>query len=85
MATNREHQAAYRRRHLHSPETIDAARVNLVVSLAAKAALRRLARHYSVSQRAMLEKLVADAERAVSDTMDGLAWTIYCDGAPLTA
>ena len=78
MATNREHQAAYRKRHLHAPETVDRARINHVVELDAKAALVRLARHNGVSQRAMLGKLLGDAERAVSDGLDGTAWSHYC-------
>ena len=63
MATNAERQRAYRQRHLQDVDSIGA-RLNLVVSVQAKAQLGRLARHHGVSQRAMLERLLAEAEQA---------------------
>ena len=63
MATNAERQRAYRQRHLQDVDSIGA-RLNLVVSVQAKAQLRRLARHHGISQRAMVERLLAEAEQA---------------------
>ena len=80
QSANAERQAAYRARHLHSPETVDAERLNTVVSISAKQALVRLARHYGVTQRAMLERLLADAENAVVDRLKGKAQSAYYDG-----
>lgn len=62
MATNAERQRAYRQRHL---QDVDGAgeRLNMVVSVQAKAQLGRLASHHGISQRAMLERLLAEAER----------------------
>ena len=64
MTTNAERQRLYRERHL--VEGTDA-RLNAIVSAHAKAALKRLARHYDVTERAMLETLLAQAE---SDLVD---------------
>lgn len=56
-----ERQRAYRQRKL--TEGTDA-RLDVVVSASAAAALQRLARHHGVTQRAMIEKVLADAEGA---------------------
>ena len=77
-SANAEAQARYRAKHLHIAETVDAARINQVVGISAKSSLERLARHYGVSQRAMLEKLLQEAERALSDGVDHAAWLHYC-------
>jgi len=67
-ATGAERQAAYRRRHLDEIDTLDSARLNMIVPTATKRALERLAVRYAVTQRAMLERIVEDAERgATSD------------------
>ena len=73
---NAAYQAAYRRRHL---QDVDATgeRLNMVVGISAKRALERLARHYAVSQRAMLERLLAEAERAVADGLEHDAYLRY--------
>ena len=36
---NAERQAAYRQRHLHEPDSVDAGRINLLVSLSARGQL----------------------------------------------
>ena len=64
-----ERQAAYRDRHLHEVESLDSARLNMIVPVATKRGLERLARRYAVTQRDMLGKLVSDAERVVTDGM----------------
>ena len=63
MATNAERQRAYRQRHLQDVDG-SGERLNMVFSVQAKAQLGRLARHHGISQRAMLERLLAAAERA---------------------
>ena len=67
MATAAERQHAYRQRHLAEGE---AARLNVVIDYSAKAQLSRLARHRGTTQRAVLESLLALAER---ETLDGLS------------
>jgi hypothetical protein len=68
-ASTAERQAAYRRRHLNEVDTVDSARLNMIVPVAIKRALERLAKRYAVTQREMLGKLVGDAERAVTGDM----------------
>ncbi len=63
MATNAERQAAYRAKHLAGLDN-DGSRLNLVVNDGAKRALERLASCYGVTQRAMIERLLVDAELA---------------------
>ena len=76
-ARNAEHQAAYRRRHLQEPDTVDSERINQVVGVGTKRALERLARHYAVSQRAALEKVLGEADKAVSRRMDDADFKHY--------
>ena len=45
-------------------------RINVATSAHAEAALARLARHYRVSPRAILERLIGDAESAVVDPLN---------------
>jgi len=49
-----ERQAAYRERHLHEVESLDSARLDMIVPVATKRGLERLARSYAVTQRDML-------------------------------
>jgi len=65
--SNAERQAAYRARHLKD-ENGKGERISLLVDIHAKRALERLARRYAVTQTAMLERLLKDAERAILDT-----------------
>jgi len=64
--TNAERQAAYRTRQLRD-ENGRGERLNVVIDLHAKRALERLAACYGVTQRAMLERLAAEAERLALD------------------
>lgn len=59
--TPAERQRAYRQRKLADGTD---ARLDVLVSASAAAALQRLARHHGISQRAMLERVLADAEQA---------------------
>ena len=65
-ASGAERQAAYRRRHLDEIDTLDSARLNMIVSTATKRALERLALHYAVTQREMLRRIVEEAERTAT-------------------
>jgi len=62
--SNSQRQAAYRARHLHD-ENGTGERIDLLVDIHTKRALERLATRYTVTQRAMLQNLIADAERAL--------------------
>jgi hypothetical protein len=79
--SNAARQAAYGRRHLNEVDTIDSARLNMVVPVAAKRTLERLAKCYAVTQREILNRLLADAERIVTDGMRGRALRDYYDDA----
>lgn len=61
--TNAQRQAEYRARHL-ARQGGAGERLNMVVSSDVKRALERLASCYGVTQRAMLERLIAEAEQA---------------------
>jgi len=65
-ATVAERQAAYRRRHLDEIDTLDSARLNMMVPTATKRALERLALRYAVTQREMLRRIVEGVERAAT-------------------
>ena len=79
--SNAERQRAYRDRHLtladESDELLE--RINQMVSLSAKTALKRLASYYGVTQRALLESAIAHAERALFDTLPGEQQNDYYD------
>ncbi len=65
--TNAEKQAAYRARKIKEG---DGERLQAVVSLHAKRALERLARHHGITQAATLERLILDEQRRVTSDMD---------------
>jgi len=67
--SNADRQRAYRECHLQSVDGLGE-RLNMVISVHAKACLKRLARHHGQSQRQVLEALLVAAERAV---LEGLA------------
>ena len=66
--SNAQRQAAYRARHLKDESGVGE-RISLLVNIHAKRALERLARRYAVTQRAMLEKLLKEAENNLLDTL----------------
>jgi len=75
--TNAQRQADYRTRHLKD-ENAQLERLSLLVDLHAKRALERLACCYGVTQRAMLERLLMQAnllaqEQAAQQHPDGQA------------
>ena len=75
--SNAERQRAYRQRHLAEGE---GHRLNLVVAVQTGAQLDRLAKHYGVTKRAMLERLLQQAESALVDGMKPKAQRTYFDG-----
>lgn len=79
--SNAERQAAYRVRHLKD-ENGKGERLNLVIDTHAKRSLERLAACYGVTQRAMLERILAETERTalhqVAEIPNGQ--TDYYDG-----
>ena len=72
---------AYRDRHLKLTDESDdlLERINQMVSLPTKNALKRLASYYGVTQRALLESAIANAERALFDTLPGEHQNDYYD------
>lgn len=64
--SNAQRQADYRARHLKD-ENAQLERLSLLVDLHAKRALERLAGCYGVTQRAMLERLLMQADRLTQD------------------
>ena len=59
--------------------TGDGGRINMVVSIQAKAKLKRLATHYGVTQRELLARVLADAETMVVDGLGRVAQNAYYD------
>jgi len=79
--SNAQRQRAYRDRHLKLTDEMDdmLERINQMVSLSAKTALKRLASYYGVTQRAILESAIANTERALFDTLPGEQQNDYYD------
>jgi hypothetical protein len=69
--SNSQRQAAYRQRQLHD---IDAQgeRLNIVLDTTAKRSLQRLASCYGVTQRVVLQRLLAGAEQSVLNQLQAL-------------
>ncbi len=74
--SNAERQAAYRQRHLHDVDG-QGERINMVVTVQAKAQLERLARYYGVTQREVLARVLAEAERKVVDEFSRADEKVY--------
>ena len=76
--TAAERQAAYRNRRPSAGENGER-RINTWVNTGAALALARLARHHGLTQRAMLEHLVAVADEAITAKLDPTsnAWDAY--------
>jgi hypothetical protein len=79
--SNAQRQRAYRDRHLMFTDEPDELleRINQMVSLPAKNALKRLAFYYGVTQRTLLESAIANTERALFDTLPGEHQNDYYD------
>jgi len=81
--SNAERQAAYRQRHLKDAEG-GLERLNLLVSLQAKRQLERLATCYGVTQKSLLEQILAEAERRVLDLLPAEAQDDDYERRPIT-
>ena len=76
--SNAERQAAYRQRHLKDVNGTDE-RLSLLVDIRAKRALERLAARYGVTQRAMIERLLIEADSAATADMTAEQFAAYTD------
>lgn len=79
--TNAQRQAAYRTKHLKSLNG-GLQRLNTVVEVSAKCKLERLATCYGVTQKAMLEWLLDQAERGALESIVAarLEYSDYYEG-----
>lgn len=66
--TNAQRQAAYRQRHFKEVDG-ERVRLDLALSVPAKAQLERLASCYRVTQREVLERLLQAAERELVQSL----------------
>ena len=76
--TNAERQRRYRKRQLQELDS-PRMRLNTDLRITAKSALTRLARHYAVTEKVMLERLIANAESTVVAGLSGAAQKEYYD------
>lgn len=81
MSTNADRQAAYRKRRAEAGENGER-RLNTWVTTGASLALARLARHHGISQRAMLERLIVQADDAILQQieLESEEWGRYFGG-----
>jgi hypothetical protein len=79
--SNAQRQHDYRARHLkHSGEKHQMLeRINQMVSLCAKNSLKRLASYYGVTHRAMLERIIAEADNKLINTLTSQQQNDYYD------
>ncbi len=78
--TAAEKQQRYRERHLGVDGGKE--RVQLFISVHAKAQLGRLARHHGYTVTRLIEVLAAEAERALLAKLPARRQTVYLDGKP---
>ena len=78
VMTTAEKQQRYRERHLGIDGTKE--RLQLFISVRARAQLGRLARHRGYTVTMAVETLVADAERALLDRLPARQQRAYLDG-----
>lgn len=79
--SNAQRQRNYRDRHLKQAgeeyEMLE--RINQMVSLSAKSALKRLASYYGVTQRTILERAIEDADNKLITTLPNEQQNDYYD------
>ncbi|KAA6184102.1 hypothetical protein F2Q65_13605 [Thiohalocapsa marina] len=80
--SNAERQRRYRER-MREIDTDDTPQVklNAVVDVSTKARLKRMAVYWGITQRAALERIIGEAERAVVDALPHRDQPKYYDGA----
>jgi hypothetical protein len=71
--TNAQRQADYRARHLKD-EGSQLRRLNVLIDIHAKYALERLCFGYGVTQQALLERLIVQAERVALQQAVQVSW-----------
>jgi hypothetical protein len=77
--TNAQIQAAYKARHLKD-ESGTSERLDVLIDSSAKLALKRLAAHYRVSQRSLLQTLITNNKQtSLLETMDGVQQDAFYD------
>lgn len=74
--TNAERQKEYRKNRGVAGENGER-RINMFVSTGAFLSLKRLATHHGLTQRAMLEQLITNADRVVTTDMSDDAFDKY--------
>jgi hypothetical protein len=79
--TNAQRQAAWRGRR----QEAGAEWVRMPLGLPAKRALERLARHYGVTERVVLERVLAEAQSHVLDGLDSAGQAHYYRDGDVTA
>jgi hypothetical protein len=65
---NAKRQAEYRKRHIKEGSD---QRLNVILGLDAKLALERMAKHYGVTNKNVLERLLLEAQSQLIEQMDG--------------
>ncbi len=79
--SNAQRQQDFRERHLKQAgekhEMLE--RINQMVSFSAKSSLKRLASYYGVTQRAMLERVIAEADKKLVNTLTSDQQNDYYD------
>ena len=81
--SNAQRQAAYRAHHLQDVDGTGE-RLQVLVDAPTKRALERLAVRYGVTQRGMLQKLIADTKRALLATLSRDEQADYYEARPKT-
>lgn len=76
--TNAERQKEYRKSRGVAGDNGER-RINMFVSTSAALSLKRLATHHGLTQRAMLEKLIADADKIATTDMSDDAFNEYLE------
>jgi hypothetical protein len=76
--SNAERQRAYRERHLNDLEG-QGERLNGIIKLSTKRTLERLASCYGVTQRAVLEKIIDEAESRLLSKLGSKKQEAYFD------
>ncbi len=78
--TNAERQKAYRqRRKFEGPDNNGERQLNTWISTGASLALKRLAKIYGITEKAMIQKLILEADRATVNSLelDSLEYNRY--------
>lgn len=73
---NAKRQAEYRKRRIKEGSD---QRLNVILDLAAKLALERMAKHYGVTNKSLLERVLLETQSRLVETMDGEQQTRYYD------